>query len=315
MSRKAVIGLWGCALSLFMGSAPPVAAREPVAVVRIAERGVVPENLTSMRDGTILIGSYGKGTIYRAAPGADRAEPWIAAGTQGMTRSMGLWADERRGRLWVCAPGPRKTDSRPAGTSFVRTFDLRTGAVRTAYPMAEGGSCNDLTMAADGTVYASDMAGRIFRLRRGERAFAVWATDPALAGADGLALLADGDLYVNSYRSGGMMRVPVAKGGSAGAVRRLTLDRALENPDGMRRVGPDRLLVAEGVGRLTELTVRGERVSVRTVRDGIADSPTGVTLVGGVAYVTQARWDALQSPEADRGVFTATAIPYSPVHR
>ena len=47
--------------------------------VTMADTGVTPENLTSGRDGTMYFGSMARGTIYRAAPGAARAEPWILA--------------------------------------------------------------------------------------------------------------------------------------------------------------------------------------------------------------------------------------------
>lgn len=304
--------LLGAFSFLAMPNFAAAGAAAPGDVVRIEDKAVVPENIAATRDGTVLIASYGRGTIYRAAPGAAVAHPWISGAAQGMARSMGLWADEGRRLLWVCAPGARGSETAPAGTSFVRTFDLRTGAPRAAYPLADGGSCNDVTLAADGTLYASDMAGRIFRRKPGEAALQAWAESPHLAGADGLALLDDGQLYVNSYRSGKLFRIAVGRGGAAGAIAELALDRGLENPDGMRRAGPDRLLLAEGAGRLTEVTVRGDTAQVRVVRDGLADSPTGVAVTGGRAYVSQANWGALRSPDSDRGVFTVTIIPYPP---
>jgi len=47
-------------------------------------------------------------------------------------------------------------------------------------------------------------------LKKGSNALDVWATDPMLlAAADGIALLADGHVYVNSVGQGTLMRVPV----------------------------------------------------------------------------------------------------------
>ena len=45
----------------------------------------------------------------------------------------------------------------------------------------------------------------------------VWTVDPMLlAGADGLALLADGNLYINSVTQSTLLRIDVNSDGSAG---------------------------------------------------------------------------------------------------
>src|SRR5690348_16966086 len=72
------------------------------AEVTINDTGVAPENLTSSRDGTVYFGSTAKGTIYRAAPGAAQAEPWIVASTAGLTNVLGVLADDWTNTLWVC---------------------------------------------------------------------------------------------------------------------------------------------------------------------------------------------------------------------
>ena len=66
------------------------------------DTAVSPENLTSSRDGTVYFGSMTKGTIYRALPGAARAEPWILASTAALTRVLGVLADDEFNTLWVC---------------------------------------------------------------------------------------------------------------------------------------------------------------------------------------------------------------------
>src|SRR5689334_2887309 len=63
--------------------------------------GARPENLTSGRDGAVYFGSMATGTIYRAAPGASRAEPWILASAAGLTNVLGVLADDRTNTLWV----------------------------------------------------------------------------------------------------------------------------------------------------------------------------------------------------------------------
>ncbi len=70
--------------------------------VTINDTGVQAENLTSSQYGAVYFGSTAKGTIYRAAPGASQAEPWIQASTAGLTNVLGVLADDKTNTLWVC---------------------------------------------------------------------------------------------------------------------------------------------------------------------------------------------------------------------
>src|SRR5512138_2086176 len=97
--------------------------------VALADTGVQAENLTSSRDGTVYFGSMAKGTIYRAAPGAARAEPWILASTAGLTRVLGVLADDRSNTLWVCQNATDGRGGAPVtGQTALRAFDLMSGA-------------------------------------------------------------------------------------------------------------------------------------------------------------------------------------------
>jgi len=306
---------WLAAMSgaALLMAATPVAAAPARGDITIADTGVFPENIAAARDGTVWFGSVAKGTVYRAAPGSSRAEPWILPETSGIKRAMGLFADDRRGLLWVCDSGARATDTTPATAPAIHAFAIRGGKPKAKYAIEGGGDCNDLTVAKDGTVYATDfMGGRIVRLKKGDDRFRAWATDPAFSKVDGVALLADGHVYVNSYALGTMMRVPVQADGSAGAVMPLAVPRALVKPDGMRAVGPATLLMTEGEGRLVEVVVDGDAVRLRTLSDALPDSPTGVALVGGTAYVVQAKWAYMRDRSKDPGPFGAIAIPYAP---
>jgi sugar lactone lactonase YvrE len=265
----------------------PVVRAQSRIQVTINDTDVRPENLTSSQDGTVYFGSMAKGTIYRGTPGAAQAEPWILASTNGLTRVLGVLADDASKTLWVCQNATGGQGGAPViGQTGLRSFDLKSGAAKATYPFpANAGICNDIAVAANGMVYASEsFRGRVHRLKPGATELEVFASDSALAVIDGLAFLADGSLYANNFATGRLFRIPVNADGSAGAIVPIETSMPLVRPDGLRTAGPHKLIQAEQQGRVTELTINGNRAEVRVVKDGLA-RPSGVTLVGDSALV------------------------------
>lgn len=270
--------------------------------ITINDTGTQAENLTSSADGSVFFGSTAKGTIYRAAPGASQAEPWILASTAGLTNVLGVFAHDESNTLWACQNSTGGRGGTPvSGQTALRSFDLTTGAAKGTYNFpSNGGVCNDIAVAADGTVYATEsFANRVHRLRPGATELDVWVpANEDLAGVDGIAILADGAVYVNTFFAGRLFRIPVNADGSAGALVPIDTSLPLTRPDGLRTVGPRTMLQAEGQGRLTELTIEGNRAEVRVLGEGLT-AAVGVTLVGDTAFVLVDR---------ARGV----AVPYRP---
>ncbi|HEU4996951.1 MAG TPA: DUF4440 domain-containing protein [Gemmatimonadaceae bacterium] len=268
-------------------SVAPVARAQNRTEVTLSDTGVVAENLTSSQDGTVYFGSMAKGTIYRAAPGAARAEPWILASTAGLTRVLGVLADDKTNTLWVCQNSTGGRDGAPvAGQTALRSFDLKSGAAKGTYPLPpNGGVCNDIAVSADGGVYVSEsFRGRVHRLKPGASALEVWMSDEQLNVIDGLAFLADGSLYVNTFDTGKLFRIPVNPNGSAGGLMPIETSMPLVRPDGLRSAGPRTLIQAEQQGRIAELTISGDRAEVRVLQDGLTRA-SGVTVVGNTALV------------------------------
>lgn len=273
------------------------------AEITVADSGVTPENLTASRDGTVYFGSTSRGTIYRAAPGASRAEAWILASAADLTNVLGVLAHDASNTLWVCQNTTGGRGGTPvSGQAALRAFDLATGAAKGRHALPpNAGVCNDIAVAADGTVYVTEsFRGRVHRLRPGASALELWFEDAqTLNGVDGIALLADGTLYVNDFFSGRFYRIPIDASGNAGALVPIETSVPFTRPDGLRTVGPRTMLQAEGQGRLTEITIVGDRAEVRVLQEGLAGA-TGVTLVGETAFVLVGRSKAVAVPYRPR---------------
>ena len=284
--------------------------------ILIDGQGVHPESVTSTPQGALFTGSI-SGTIYRAGPGENVAKPFITPNSQNGLRSVfGVLADPKSGRLWACSVanpfGPREAG--PAAPSEVAAFELDGGKLigRWTFP-APGGTCNDIAIAKDGSAYASDTpGGRILRLARGATALEVVASDDRLKGIDGLAFGADDALYINNVQRNELWRVRLA---GAGKPLELTLLRPSENmggPDGLRHIGGNRFLQAEGTsGRATLVTIKGQDATIQVLRDGLNSSP-GITLMGDTVYVVEGKIQYLFNPDLrgkDPGPFKAIAIP------
>jgi streptogramin lyase len=188
------------------------------------------------------------------------------------------------------------------GQTALRSFDLKSGAAKARYPFPTGnGVCNDVAIASDGTVYATEsFGGLVHRLRPGAKTLDVWITDTQrLNGVDGIAILSDGAVYVNDFFSGKLFRISVNPNGSAAGFVPLQASIPSSRADGLRTVGPRTLLQAEGQGRVTERTVTGDNVSVRVLREGLTGA-TDVALLGDTVWALVNRAKAVPVPYRPR---------------
>ncbi len=270
------------------------------AEITINDTMVSPESITSSADGAVIFGSTTKGNVYRAAPGAASADVWISASAAGLQRVLGVLADSAHQTLWVCTTAAAALGATAAGETGVKAFAMPAGTPKGSYQFpGNRGLCNDIAVAPDGTVYATDtQGGRVLRLAPGAAQMTEWAASPLLASADGLVVLSDGSVCVNTFSSGTLVKIPLASGGSAGEPVKLETSRPLVRPDGMRTVRGNTLLLVEGDGHLDEVRVEGSRAEITTLKEGFM-GVTAVTLVGGTAYVLEGRTKA-------------TAVPYPP---
>ena len=280
--------------------------------ITFSDGRIFPESLTSTKNGAVFFGSLGQDSVYRAPATSSKAETWIQPKAGGLQSVLGVFADEPAGVLWVCASATGGRNGAPVvGETALKAFNLKDASFKATYPFPGGGLCNDIAVAKDGTVYATDTTGaRVLRLKKRAASFEVWASDAMLlATVDGVALLADGAVYVNSVGQGTLLRIPVKADGSAGPIAKLETSQPLTSPDGMRSVGGKTLLLVEGAGRLDEVTITGDKAAIKVLKDGLT-GPTAVTLVGGMAYVSEARLNLRNDPTKNPGPFRAVGVPY-----
>jgi sugar lactone lactonase YvrE len=152
----------------------------------------------------------------------------------------------------VGVPGPSAVPG-----SFLKGFDLATGEgkVSAALPGSHN-LCNDMTIAADSSVYVTNSrAPQILRLKADREELEVWLEDEQFdppkdgVGLDGIAIGGDGNIYLNTFTKGEFFRVEMREG-RPGKVTRLATSRPLTLPDGLRPLSDRTFLMAEGGGTL-----------------------------------------------------------------
>ena len=299
------------ATALFLIAAGVYAA-QPVTEITLPGTRIFPESITSISDGTLIVGSLGHGNVSRITPGTAMVEEWIKPGTGGLNQVLGVYADEKGKTLWVCS---NNLENKGEATAAM-AFDLKTGAPKGTYPLpGDGTLCNDIAAASDGTTYFTDTRqGSVLMLKPGGKSLEIAAKDPLLAGADGLAFGEKTILYVNSVSAGKLLRLDLGPDGKAKSVVELKLSRPVDRPDGMRAIGKNRLLLAENSGKMSIVTFEGEGLHnavITTIKEGLESTP-GVTATRGMAWIVEGKLNYRNDPafkDKDPGLFKMYAVP------
>ena len=279
--RTAVINVCAIGVALFAaGKIVEVSINQP--------KNLFPESITSLKDGTIILGSV-PGGVYKIKPGQTEAKPFIAREGNGFTTVLGVFADEKANTLWLCNTGP----------GVLKAFDLGTGKAKGSYPMPTGAVCNDIAVADNGTAYATDTSGaKIFMLKKGAAALEQAAADPLLAGVDGIAFGDKNTLYVNSVTANKLIRLDLGPEGKSTKVTDLKLSGPLGAPDGLRAIGKNKFVQSENGnaaragGRLALVTIdpKTNMATIKTLKDGMQATPA-TTATKGMAWVVEGKQD------------------------
>jgi hypothetical protein len=166
-------------------------------------------------------------------------------------------------------------------------LDLNTGKLKGRYPFpSAGGLCNDIATGADGTAYVTDSRNmEVLRLTPRGKALEKWMGDGAFGPKGGVG----NRVLVNTLTTSKLFSVPIERGGRAGTVVEVKLDRAIAAPDGMRSLGANSLLMVESVD------LSGDTGKVTTLLEGFPGGPVSATIVGSDVFVVEAQFAALRS--------------------
>jgi hypothetical protein len=281
-------------VALLTGLAQAASAAE----ILIVDAKSQPESLTVAPGGILFVGSASTPFVYKVRPGSTTAEKFVDASAEGAgTFFFGMLADAATNTLWACQLTPVQGTTPVKRHTALRGFDLSTGAQKLRWNLpGENSTCNDFSIGPDKALYISDTANsRIYKLQAGAAAAELFLEDRALYGVDGITFL-DGTLYVNNVISNNLYRIPVDAAGKAGQPVDIWMDQPVKGPDGMRAVNGKLLVAENGSGKISVITVNGDKASVTVIKEGLK-TPTAVEPAGDVIWI------------AERGAGKAVSIP------
>jgi hypothetical protein len=103
-------------------------------------------------------------------------------------------------------------------------------------------------------------------------------------------------MYVDNVFSNNLYRIPVDAAGKAGEPVDIWMGQPIQGPDGMRAANGKLLVAENGSGKISVITVNGDKASVAVIREGL-NTPTAVEPAGDVIWI------------AERGAGRALSIP------
>lgn len=172
-------------------------------------RDLIPEGIAwdPVDDVLYVSGIYRRNVLRVDRSGA--ATEFVREAQDGMLGGLGVKVDPQRRLLWVISSTTPEMRGWKEGEnrSMLAAYDLRDGNLVRRIE-ATPAILNDLAVAADGGLFATDMGRhKVVRLAPGSDTLEIWAENFTFP--NGIALSADGkDLYVADF--GGLTRFDVA---------------------------------------------------------------------------------------------------------
>ncbi|HEY6986939.1 MAG TPA: hypothetical protein VH369_01070 [Bryobacteraceae bacterium] len=266
--------------------------------ILIADAKSQPESLTVAPGGVLIVGSASTPYIYKISSGSSTAEKFVDVSAEGPgTFFFGMLADTSSNMLWACQLTPVPNTHPVQRHTALRGFDLSTGAAKIRWDLpGDNSTCNDFSIGPDKALYITDTAnGKIYKLPSGASTAELFLEHRTLMGIDGITFL-NGTLYVNNVFFNNLYRIPVDAAGKAGTPVDIWMDQPVKGPDGMRAANGKLFVAENGSGKISVITVNGDKASVTVIKEGLK-TPTAVEPAGDTLWI------------AERGAGQAVSIP------
>src|SRR5690349_8619808 len=259
---------WGLSLALAAALWLGFGQAGQAAEILIADEKSQPESLTMAPGGVLIVGSASSPFVYKVSAGSARAEKFIDASGEGPgTFFFGMLADGATNTLWTCQLTPVAGAVPVKRHTALRGFDLKTGVQKLRWNLpGDNSTCNDFAIGPDKALYLADTANsKIYRLAAGAQEAELFLEHRALYGIDGITFL-NGTLYVNNVFSNNLYRIPVDAAGKPGQPVDIWMDQPVKGPDGMRAANGKLLVAENGSGKISVITVNGDKASVTVIK-------------------------------------------------
>jgi streptogramin lyase len=298
----------------------PATPNAPV-LFRLQDPKLVPEGIAYHPGARrFFISSMGKKKIVVSDENGDAHD--FSSPDDKLDQILGLCVDPGGEFLYAVSTNGNEDSAKKQRRNAVVRYDLKTGRLTDRFNASAAAQLNDLTVAPDGTVYATDSAaGSLFRKKPREKTLTLLGEAGGLRGANGIALAEDGTLYVTL--STGIARVDT---GTGAATR-------LPQPDTVATGACDGLYWYQGdligiqnvtnPGRVIRMALgeNGTRITGVTVLQShhhpAFDEPTtGAIAHGALAVIANSYVGHLQPDGSikDPGDLKGTAIIAVPLH-
>ena len=268
--------------------------------------GFVPEGIAAdPATRRIFVGDMAGKRIFVREPGGGQ-HLFVSTGE---LRPLGMKVDSRAGVLLVAATTAFVRSDKPQ--TALLAFDLETGALKRRATSPDLQSMNDVAVAPNGDIYATDsLGGAVFRLRRGAETFERVTEAGKMTYPNGIALTSDGAVALVA-QGVSLRRIDIATGEVTVVAQ--PPDLALLSLDGT--YWHDDALIAiqngAGRGRILRLELAADRKSITDfeILEGshpLFDIPTTGTIVRDrLVYIANSQLDQLE----DDGTISGTLAP------
>lgn len=237
----------------------PKTAVAPVAF-RLKDPKLIPEGIAydPKRD-RFFIGSIAQRKIIVSNGNGEARD--FSSDSDKLSTVLGLSVDAARDHLYAVSTNGFLDEAQKERRNAVFRYDLKNGKLLERFDAPEAMQLNDVAVAPDGTLYVTDsFGGSLFRKTPDEPSLTRLGAAGAIRGANGIALSADGALYVAV--STGIVRVDTATGEAT----------RLPQPDSVVTGGIDGLSWHDGaLFGVQNVTNPG-----RVVRIGLAENGTRI---------------------------------------